>query len=125
MLTLPDTSTGFYRGIRFLNASNTNASGESICQEFFLDDDNVLKEIKSSDRNADILISHAVPITSEKIEIISIKFAINGDSATDYASSDDSAQPSLTIFLEAKIAGDDRPAKKIQTTISQRNLNIE
>ena len=30
-----------------------------------------------------------------------------------------------TIFLEAKIAGDSRPAKQIQTTISQRNLNIE
>jgi len=124
VLTRHNLATG-YRGIRFLNASNTNDLEEPICQEFFLDDDNVLKEIKSSDSSADLFIGHAVPITSEKIEITSIKFAINGDSDKYYASNIDSAQPSVTIFLEAKIVGDNRPAKQIQTTISQRNLNTE
>jgi type II secretory pathway component PulJ len=124
VLTRQNIGAGGFRGIRFLNASNTNALNEPICQEFFLDD-NVLKEIKSVDGSVDKNTDNAVPITSEKIEITSIKFAINGDSATNYASSYDNTQPSITIFLEAKIVGDNRPAKKIQTTISQRNLNIE
>ena len=120
VLTRHNLDTG-YMGVRVKNASN-----DGKCQEFFLEQDsNILKEIKSIDGNADFNIDDAVPLTSEKIEIISIKFAINGDSATDYASSGDNTQPSVAIFLEAKIVGDDRPAKQIQTTISQRNLNIE
>ena len=128
VLTRQNLGEGSFRGIRFLNASNTNDLGEPICQEFFLDLDdgkNIFKEIKSANSHADLSTGNAMPIVSEKIEITSIKFAINGDINKYYASNIDSVQPSVTIFLEAKIVGDDRPAKQIQTTISQRNLNTE
>jgi len=128
VLTKQNIAAGGFRGIRFLNASNTNDLEEPICQEFFLDLDagkNIFKEIKSDDSNVDLSTGNAMPIVSEKIEITSIKFAINGDINKYYASNIDSIQPSITIFLEAKIAGDNRPAKQIQTTISQRNLNTE
>jgi len=133
MLTKPDPSTGFYRGIVFKNASNN-----SICQEFFLDEvanpDRpehpflILKELKSADGNRNTTETSAVALTSTRLEISSIKFSINGGSGapggTSYASGSDNAQPRITILLEAKIAGDiDQPTRKIQTTVSQRNLN--
>ena len=133
MLTKPDLPTSFYRGIVFKNASNN-----SICHEFFLDEvanpDSpehpflILKELKSADGNRNTTETSAVALTSTRLEISSIKFSINGGSGapggTSYASGSDNAQPRITILLEAKIAGDpEEVTRKIQTTVSQRNLN--
>ena len=135
MLTRPDPYTSFYRGIVLKNASNN-----SVCQEFFLDEVPnpepdarpflILKELRSSNGIRDTNEDHAVALTSTRLEITSIKFSINGGSGkvggTYYASGNDNAQPRITILLEAKISGDlDQPTRKIQTTVSQRNLNIQ
>lgn len=117
VLTRSDIGSGLYRGIRF-----KDASADGICHEFFLhlvDGKNILKEIKN--------VGDAVALTSEKIQINSIKFRINGESGLNYYVFDqDDTQPRITIFMEVQIPGlPQKTAKKIQTTISQRNLNTE
>lgn len=126
LLTRPDN--GFYRGIKFINQSN------GICQEFFLDNvtdpaNPVLKELKDSTNDSD-----AVAITSSNLEISFIRFGINGtdgcygsgSDCPDGASEDDSAQPRVTILLGIKTQGDSQnSARVIQTTVSQRNLNLK
>jgi type II secretory pathway pseudopilin PulG len=126
LLTRPEN--GFYRGIKFINQSN------DICQEFFLDNATdpvhpVLKELKDSTNDSD-----AVAITSSNLEISFIRFGINGtdgcygagSDCPDGASEADSVQPKVTILLGIKIQGDSQnPARVIQTTVSQRNLNLK
>ena len=125
VLTRQNIGSGLYRGIRFKDAS---AGG--ICHEFFLhlvDGKNILTEIKSSDGLIDPNISHAVALTSGKIQINSIEFRINGESGLNYyVLEQDSTQPRITIFMEVQIPGlPEQTAKKIQTTVSQRNLNAQ
>lgn len=154
-LTRPNTESGFYRGIKFINQSDNDT-----CQEFFLDnlvpgDPNtplVLKELKNSSNDSD-----AVPLTSDNLEISFIRFGINGtigcygtgENCPDGASKDDEVQPRVTILLkfafsDGNIVGsgsctDDsdcsgsnvcndgkcQPVRIIQTTVSQRNLNVK
>jgi prepilin-type N-terminal cleavage/methylation domain-containing protein len=123
LLTRPDTNLGIYKGIKFINANN------NACTEFFLDDSSgaiILKEIRDG--------SDPVPLTSEKLEIISVRFGINGGTGCYSgtaecpigASENDVVQPRVTISIEIKIAGDDEsPTRRIQTTVSQRNLNAK
>lgn len=115
---------GYYRGIKFINASDNDA-----CYEFFLDDDNILKELKNN-----LIDSSAVPLISDKFEINSIRFGIDGhngcygtvDICPDGASLGSGYQPRVTIALDIKVKGsEDSPSQKIQTTISQRNLNAQ
>ena len=143
LLTRQDTGLDVYRGIKFINQSDGDA-----CQEFFLDNvtpDNisnltlddpnnpvVLKELKN---NTDV--SKATFLTSANLKISSIRFGINGsdgsisnnpnpDSAPG-ASGGDLIQPKVTILLKVSpnMPGDDNePSTIIQTTISQRNLNV-
>jgi prepilin-type N-terminal cleavage/methylation domain-containing protein len=127
MLTRPDTfcnsdtdpQCGFYRGIKFINASNDDA-----CEEFYLDNSDlqhpVLKEIKNN--------GEPVAVTSQGLVIDSIKFGINGNNGSNgslgYVATGDDEQPRVTISMQIKIPGDtDQQVKKIQTTVSQRNLN--
>jgi len=117
-LTRPDRESGFYRGIKFINQSDNDA-----CQEFFLDEDGVLKELKNSTDD-----SNAVALTSSDFEITSVRFGINGldgcygteELCPPGASSEDSAQPRVTILLNIGT-----PTISIQTTVSQRNLNAK
>ena len=123
VLTRQNIGSGLYRGIRF-----KDASADGICHEFLLDvDGGLLKEIKSSDGLIDPNISHAVALTSGKIQINSIEFRINGESGLNYyVLEQDSTQPRITIFMEVQIPGlPEQTAKKIQTTVSQRNLNAQ
>ena len=126
VLTRQDTSGELlYKGIRF-----KDASAGDICHEFFLDvDEGVLKEIKSSGGFVNINTGDAVALTSERIKINSIEFRINGESGltlNHYVLGDDDTQPRITIFMEVQIPGlPAKTAKKIQTTVSLRNLNIE
>ena len=82
------------------------------CQEFFLEGTR-LKESKDGVENY---------LTSEDLEIISLKFRLSGQSQTD------NDQPRVTLFLEIKGGKGQRPELrpliKIQTTISQRNLDV-
>ncbi len=110
MLTRP--VNGFYTGIKFINSSDNDA-----CQEFFLDG-YVLKEIKNGSPSA------GVAVTSEKLKINSIRFVINGDGRIENFVDAPGIQPRVAIFLDIQVAGDtQQPAKKIQTTVSQRNIN--
>lgn len=129
LLTKPDTSSGFYRGVKFINQSDNDA-----CQEFFIEyiDDTkpelgfALKEIKKySSADPD----DSIALTSDKVKINSIKFGINGSEGGIWggvagASENDDSQPRITISLDVQIKGDNQPVKKIQTTVSQRNLNV-
>jgi prepilin-type N-terminal cleavage/methylation domain-containing protein len=128
LLTRPDPQTGLYRGIKFINQTDNNS-----CQEFFLDNDIygntssqlVLKELKNSTDD-----NQAVALTSNDLNINYIKFSINGSDGSVArspigVSKGDAFQPRITILLNMQILGDqDGPTKVIQTTVSQRNLNI-
>lgn len=120
LLTNPDISIGFYKGIKFINQSDNDA-----CQEFFLDNSGsqtILRETKNG------IPLGGTPLTSEKLHINSIKFGINGSNGriggTQYASKDDSSQPRVTIILDVQVKAGSS-AIKIQTTVSQRNLNTQ
>lgn len=130
LLTRP--INGIYTGIKFINQSDINeVTGLPVCQEFYLDNEDinnpVLKEIKDN--------SPWVALTSDKFMVNSIRFGINGESGLTTgeigARGDNNIQPRITIYLDVqtKIKGDDgqivQSAKEIQTTVSQRDLNVQ
>lgn len=127
LLTRQDLN-GFYKGIKFINQSDDDA-----CTEFFLDNTTdpthpILKEVKYVDGVA----GEEIALTSSDLEINYLKFAINGvdakvSSGLFGASKDQIDQPRLTINLSIKIRGDqgEEASKIIQTTISERNLNVQ
>lgn len=128
LLTRPNISTGAYTGIKFINQSDNDA-----CQEFYLYTDNsdpehtitVLKELKDSTND-----SQAVALTSDRLMINSLRFGINGEDGSTTGSitddnGDNNIQSRITIFLDIQTSGGDNPSiEKIQTTISQRDLNV-
>jgi prepilin-type N-terminal cleavage/methylation domain-containing protein len=78
------------------------------CQRFFLDGTQIKEE-----KNGIVL-----PLTSSALKVDSLKFSISGQEQTD------NLQPRVTIFLE--IEGQKyQPKIKIQTTISQRDLDVQ
>ncbi|MEK7540838.1 MAG: prepilin-type N-terminal cleavage/methylation domain-containing protein [Patescibacteria group bacterium] len=129
LLTIKDISNGVYTGIKFINQSDINeTTGQPVCQEFYLDDDYpenpVLKEKK------DGIPSAGIALISDKFMINSIRFGINGEDGLlgglEGADGDNYIQPRVTIYLDVQVKGDDKqPAEKIQTTISQRDLNAQ
>jgi prepilin-type N-terminal cleavage/methylation domain-containing protein len=131
LLTRPESN--FYNGIKFLNQSDADAAGNAMCEEFYLDDKTdadhpVLKMQKG--------IDNPVALTSSDMKIKSIRFVVLGANGLDgssagCASQDNCAatnhdtpahQPRVTILLNVEFAG--QPAETIQTTVSQRNLNV-
>jgi len=103
------TSTG-QGGIKFRNYKNE-------CQEFFLEN-NQLKENKDG---------YAAPLamTSSAFKINSLKFNLIGEKQPPEPLGDN-LQPRVTIFLDAKSQTTEGGSGiKIQTTISQRNLDIQ
>lgn len=120
-----DAQVGFYRGIRFINASDSNR-----CEEFYLDSTTdpqhpVLKVLKTAND------SDAIPITAQKLIVNSIKFGLDGcngryGTCPENVTEDDPVQPRVTVSLQIQIPGDSQQQiKKIQTTVSERNLNIK
>ena len=95
------------KGIKF-----NNAQDPSICQEFFWDTiDNRLKESKDG--------VEPVPLTSDDLEVVLFKFKEFG------LNQDDNIQPRVVVFLEITKKNQTQALKiKIQTTISQRNLDV-
>jgi prepilin-type N-terminal cleavage/methylation domain-containing protein len=131
LLTHYNSGMGAFTGIKFLNQSN------GVCQEFVWDTTssngiNVLQDIKNS--------ATAVPLTSSALQINYIKFSIDGSGGSTFAEPStkntctssqcgaaytDTIQPRVTIIFNIKVAGDSQePVRTIQTTVSQRNLNV-
>lgn len=98
-------------GIRF-NTYDT----PSDCKEIFWDtSDNKIKERKNK--------GEEIPLTSDDLEVVSFKVG-----PPDSWTQDDNLQPRITLYLEVKgikVAQPElQPVLKIQTTISQRNLDV-
>ncbi len=93
--------------IRFLNYMNK-------CQEFF-SQGGQLKEQKSTDNSA-ANFEAALPLTSDDLSA-DFKIASSG------WDQDDNLQPAVTMFLD--IEGQNLAKIQIQTTISQRNLDVK
>ncbi len=101
-----DNPDGDVTKIKFINHLEND-----VCQEFFLDADGILKERKNWDE--------PVPLISNKLQVNFVKFNLSGDFSGDLY------QPRVTIFLEIQFKGTgNQPKIKIQTTVSQRNLDI-
>ena len=84
------------------------------CQEFFLDEGQ-LKQKKNN-------LTETLELTSSKLQITSLKFFLNGESQ------EDNLQPKVTISLTIRGSGqriEEQPTMIIQTTVSQRNLDIQ
>lgn len=101
--------------ITFL-AYDTTASGYK-CRQFLLEN-NTLKEKRSSDGSSANL-GVAAEITSSKVKINGLTFAVTGDGA-------DTSQPKVTIMInmQSNIPDTNAPSITIQTSISERRLDI-
>ena len=97
-------------GIKFIN----HLQGDD-CQEFFLESNQIkyTREIGKTPPEGKTL-----PLTSVKLEVASLKFNLAGESQAD------DLQPRITVFSEIKSAGASGQSQKIQTSISQRNLDV-
>lgn len=103
----PDGNTS---AIRFLNYNDK-------CQEFFKEG-TLLKERKSLTAAYDPN-QPALELTSSDLVITSLQFNLSGQDQTDYL------QPRVTISMTIKRVGPTGPEIKIQTSISQRNLDVQ
>lgn len=94
-------------GLKFINHLQNDD-----CQEFFLESGQLKYWKKSTEET--------LPLTSNKLEIAQLKFNLTGESQGD------DLQPRVTIFLEVKGKGTLEASQriKIQTTLSQRNLDV-
>lgn len=98
--------------IRFLNY-------RGHCQEFLLYNDRL--GIKISTDEDEENLGEFLPLTSDDLEIESVKFQLSGQKQGDIF------QPQATIFLKIRGKGlspELQPEIKIQTTITQRNLDV-
>lgn len=103
-------------GITFL-AFDTVA-GDYRCKRFYLES-NKIKEQKSTDETA-ANFGTGVELTSSKVKVNSLIFNVLGDVM-------DTAQPQVTILINMESANRrliPLPGIILQTTTSQRNLNI-
>lgn len=108
LLTRYNVGTNENEGIKFITKDN-------VCQEFFLDKDGILKELKDGQSPQAIL--------SSTFTIEDIAFIINGDKNVLGVLSGNSIQPRVTIMLRAKAqTGSNQQVRTIQTTISQLDL---
>jgi len=94
------------QGIKFINS-------QGICQEFFLDTSTKrLKEVKNGESQY---------LTAAESEVLAFNLNLIG------ASQDDQLQPRVTLFLKIRKKSarpEFQPALEIQTTVSQRKLDI-
>jgi len=95
--------------VRFLNY-------DGYCQEFFLQGTQ-LYEKKSTDGSA-TKFQNPLPVTSNNLEISLFKFQLSGQGQGD------NLQPRATILFEIAKKGEPLSKTRIQTTISQRNLDV-
>jgi type II secretory pathway component PulJ len=92
-------------------------AGEYYCRQFLLDS-SALKERRSTSANSTDL-GTAQAITSSKVKVDGLTFAVTGDTVSDLL------QPKVTIMIRMKSNVTDNPPQiTIQTSVSQRNLDI-
>lgn len=115
-------------GLNYANADkNGNPIGDTWairfknmyggCQTFYLDSTNgQLKEYRT-DKNGAVEISD-LPLTSSGLQVFPLQFIVSGDTPGD------NLQPKVTISLTIKPKTTAKPEIKIQTTLSQRNLDL-
>jgi hypothetical protein len=90
-------------GIRFLNYKDQ-------CQEFYLDQTTL--RLKEKNETEDYL-------TPDDLEVLNFNLNLVGESQKD------NLQPQVTLFLKIQSPSlQPRPEIKIQTTLSQRNLDV-
>ncbi|KPJ56511.1 hypothetical protein AMJ49_04680 [Parcubacteria bacterium DG_74_2] len=83
-------------------------------QEFYLDDGGDFRENKKKPGGPDPLISKKIKVNSFKI------------GPSDSWDQNDNLQPKVTLLLEVEATeGDPPPKLRIQTTVSQRNLDVK
>ena len=120
--------TGDCLGVLYQNYNYINPSGVStirflnyqgLCQEFSLSVNQIVQR-KSGNETSGGLVGTDVYLTSDDLVISNFQFLIAGGGQSD------NLQPRVTIvFHIAKgSAGTDLPAINVQTTISQRNLDV-
>ena len=97
-------------GIRFLNYDRK-------CQEFFLEGE-TLKVRKSTDESSSNFGSPE-PVTPQNIRIANLQFEISGESQLD------TLQPKVTFTLSIRNKTPEPRTLSIQTTISQRELDVQ
>lgn len=86
---------------------------DGVCQTFSLDSGS----IKATKTGANGYIN--IDLTSDDFEITSFNFQVSGDNPGDYT------QPRVTFSMDIKGKGSGKqPGIKIQTTVSQRNLDL-
>lgn len=95
--------------IRFLNY-------RLKCQEFFLEDEKI-KQRKSEDATADF--GESLALTSKNIRVSGLVFEVLG------ASQQDILQPKVAVALNIQTREPSPQNLKLQTTISQRDLDIQ
>lgn len=84
------------------------------CQEFSLELYQLMVEFNSGGK---------IPLISDNFDVTSLKFEVSGDQVS-FGQPADTQQPRVTIFMEIQAKGTGpQPKIKIQTTISQRNLD--
>lgn len=125
LLTRYNSEKNYYEGIKFINQSDNDA-----CQEFFFNG-NYIKEVKNG--------GDSIPLTSTNIKINYVKFSINGSDGSPSSTgcsdiepcgafqcnNDVCIQPRLTITIGVQAIGGETSERVFQTTISQRNLNVQ
>jgi len=101
--------------ITFLAYDNKSSSYK--CTQFLLDG-TIIKERKSTDDNI-INLGEAQAITSSSVEVVDLTFGLTGDGA-------DTLQPKATIMIKmkSKSSSANAPSLIIQTSVSQRKLDI-
>jgi prepilin-type N-terminal cleavage/methylation domain-containing protein len=98
-----ENSGGRQSAVKFINHLENDE-----CQEFFLERQQLMYRRGSKS---------PLPLTSPGLKIEDLRFKLSG------ASQSDQLQPRLTVSLTAK-SGDSAHSLKLQTTVSQRNLDI-
>lgn len=96
-------------GIQF-----TNSIDNGLCQAFFVQDHKLKYNINTKDNN------QIFDLTSDKIKINYFKFSIQKQ-RDNY----NLAQPRITMFFDVQTNQDPLVRIKVQTTVSQRNLNVQ
>lgn len=110
-----ETNPPINNRIRFINDDN-------LCQEFFLSGARLKKRISTND-NAD-RFKAPLYLTPPYLEVVSFRVNLIGAGQID---TPQPLQPRVTLFLEIRRAGPKPgllPSVKIQTTLSQRDLDI-
>ena len=116
-------ANGNFSSIKFINQSDVTKDPQGSCQMFCLSED-IIKE-KYPDSVSDWNCLNATPVTSSALKVNSLRFALDGDSTLNQTYSPvegSNVQPSCTISLDIKSFTSD-PFIKVQTTVSQRDLN--